>query len=172
MNAGSDEVSTFRVRPHGLTLLDVVDSGGDFPVSGSMSSTWVATATSPASRWTRAASLCQRATSWIAGAPGSRNVFTANTGSDAVSELQVDARGALTLLDGGVSASFPAGTAPIDLTMTRDGRFLYTLHAGAGTIAAFQVSRDGSLLPRGEAGGLAPGGGTQGIAVRRGGLPE
>ncbi|WP_437791109.1 hypothetical protein [Sorangium sp. So ce693] len=108
----------------------------------------------------------QRATCWIAGAPGSRYVFTANTGSNTLSGLQVDARGALTLLDEGVSASFPTGTAPIDLTMTRDGRFLYTLNAGARTIAAFQVSRDGGLVPRGEAGGLTPGGGAQGIAVR------
>jgi 6-phosphogluconolactonase (cycloisomerase 2 family) len=108
----------------------------------------------------------QRATCWIAGAPGSRYVFTANTGSNTLSGLQVDARGALTLLDDGVSASFPTGTAPIDLTMTRDGRFLYTLNAGTGSIAAFQVSRDGGLIPRGEAGGLTPGGGAQGIAVR------
>lgn len=108
----------------------------------------------------------QRATCWITGAPQSRYVFTANTGSDTISALQVDARGALTLLDDGVSASFPAGAAPIDLTMTRDGRFLYTLNAGTGTVAAFQVSRDGDLIPRGEAGGLTPGAGAQGIAVR------
>ncbi|WP_438006216.1 beta-propeller fold lactonase family protein [Sorangium sp. So ce321] len=108
----------------------------------------------------------KRATCWIAGAPGSRYVFTANTGSDTLSGLQVDARGALTLLDDGVAASFPAGTPPIDLMMTRDGQFLYTLKAGTGRMAAFQVSRDGSLLPRGEAGRLAPGGSAQGIAVR------
>ncbi|KYG05870.1 3-carboxymuconate cyclase [Sorangium cellulosum] len=293
VNAGSNEVSMFRVGPHGLTLLDVVDSGGDFPVSvashggllyvlnvggdgniagfevdpcgelvpmkasvrdlglggtippslgatpgqigfspggevlvvagkgsnqihvfpvigrGLPSDAPVTTISRglvpfdfafdrrghlivaevggdgvPATGDTSAVSsygiradgslavisdtvdTFQRATCWIAGAPGSRYVFTANTGSDTVSGLQVDARGALTLLDGGVSASFPAGTAPIDLTMTRDGRFLYTLNAGAGTIAAFQVSRDGSLLPRGEAGRLVPGGGAQGIAVR------
>ncbi|MGK3987495.1 3-carboxymuconate cyclase [Sorangium sp. So ce136] len=108
----------------------------------------------------------QRATCWITGAPDSRYVFTANTGSNTLSGLQVDARGGLTLLDDGVSASFSAGTAPIDLSMTRDGRFLYALNAGAGTVAAFQVSRDGSLIPRGEAGGLTPGGGAQGIAAR------
>ncbi|WP_441292778.1 hypothetical protein ACSRUE_22440 [Sorangium sp. KYC3313] len=34
VNAGSSEVSMFRVGPHGLTLLDVVDSGGDFPIPG------------------------------------------------------------------------------------------------------------------------------------------
>lgn len=33
VNAASDEVSVFRVRPKGLTLTDVVDSGGAFPVS-------------------------------------------------------------------------------------------------------------------------------------------
>jgi 6-phosphogluconolactonase len=108
----------------------------------------------------------QRATCWITGAPGSRYVYTANTGSNTVSALQVDAHGGLTLVSGGVSASFPAGTAPIDLAMTRDGSFLYTLNAGAGTIGAFAVNHDGSLTSRGEAGGLTAGSGLQGIAVR------
>ncbi len=33
VNAGSDEISVFRVRRDGLTLVDLVDSGGPFPVS-------------------------------------------------------------------------------------------------------------------------------------------
>ena len=33
VNAGSDELSVFRVGPHGLTLTDRVASGGDMPIS-------------------------------------------------------------------------------------------------------------------------------------------
>jgi len=33
VNAGSNEISVFRVRPRGLDLVDKVDSGGVFPVS-------------------------------------------------------------------------------------------------------------------------------------------
>ena len=33
VNAGSDEVSVFKVTSHGLTLTDKVSSGGDYPVS-------------------------------------------------------------------------------------------------------------------------------------------
>ena len=33
MNAGSDEVSLFRLRRHGLALSDIVPSGGDQPIS-------------------------------------------------------------------------------------------------------------------------------------------
>ncbi len=33
VNAGSNEISVFRVLPHGLDLVDKVDSGGVFPVS-------------------------------------------------------------------------------------------------------------------------------------------
>ncbi len=33
VNAGSNEISVFRIRPDGLKLTDVVDSGGEFPVS-------------------------------------------------------------------------------------------------------------------------------------------
>jgi 6-phosphogluconolactonase len=33
VNAGSDEISVFRIRRQGLTLVDKVSSGGDYPVS-------------------------------------------------------------------------------------------------------------------------------------------
>lgn len=33
VNAGSDEISSFRVDHNGLTLIDIVNSGGDFPAS-------------------------------------------------------------------------------------------------------------------------------------------
>jgi 6-phosphogluconolactonase len=33
VNAGSDSISTFRVRPHGLRLTDLNSSGGDQPIS-------------------------------------------------------------------------------------------------------------------------------------------
>lgn len=33
VNAGSDEISSFRVDHNGLTLIDVIPSGGDFPAS-------------------------------------------------------------------------------------------------------------------------------------------
>jgi 6-phosphogluconolactonase len=33
VNAGSDQISVFKVFPEGLSLVDVVGSGGDFPVS-------------------------------------------------------------------------------------------------------------------------------------------
>jgi 6-phosphogluconolactonase len=33
VNAGSDSISTFRVRPHGLKLTDLASSGGDQPIS-------------------------------------------------------------------------------------------------------------------------------------------
>ena len=37
VNAGSNEISVFRVRPHGLNLVDKIDSGGVFPVSLTLS---------------------------------------------------------------------------------------------------------------------------------------
>src|SRR5713226_2181895 len=33
VNAGSNEISSFHVRPHGLSLIDTVDSGGLQPIS-------------------------------------------------------------------------------------------------------------------------------------------
>jgi 6-phosphogluconolactonase (cycloisomerase 2 family) len=44
-----------------------------------------------------------------------------------------------------VSKSLPAVTAPTDLAVTPDGRFLYILDTGAGHIFAFRIKNDGTL---------------------------
>jgi hypothetical protein len=39
------------------------------------------------------------------------------------------------------------GSHPVDLAQSRDGRFLYCLANGNGTLNAFQVRANGSLEP-------------------------
>lgn len=108
----------------------------------------------------------QRATCWIASAPGSKYVYTANTGGNTLSGFEVSSHGELSLLDGGVSMAFPTGTAPTDIVMSHDGRFVFTLNAGAGSVSAFAVEPDGSLEERGSLGGLGARSGLAGIAAR------
>jgi 6-phosphogluconolactonase (cycloisomerase 2 family) len=39
------------------------------------------------------------------------------------------------------------GSHPVDMTQSGDGRFLYSLNNGNGTISGFRVQDDGSLEP-------------------------
>ena len=41
MNAGSDEISVFAVNVNGLELVDIVNSGGDLPVSVTIYKDWL-----------------------------------------------------------------------------------------------------------------------------------
>jgi len=72
----------------------------------------------------------------------------------------------VTLLDpSGLTYAFARNAAPLDVGISRDGRFLYTLNAGTGTVAAFKVELDGHLTSLGEVDGL-PVDGAAGLAVR------
>ena len=101
------------------------------------------------------------ATCWIAGTWWG-GVFTSNTGSDNISIYKAKAgTGKVQLKD----ADAASGDKPIDMATTRDGRFLYVLNAGNGTVGAFRISPFGGIKNIGEVGGLPPVFG-QGIAVR------
>ena len=103
----------------------------------------------------------QAATCWIAGNKRG-DVFTANTGSQTLSAYDVKVRkGELTLLN----ATAGVADRPIDLSITANGRFLYALDPGNGTVHIFRVKRDGSLNDLGAVdGGLSIF--AQGIAAR------
>jgi 6-phosphogluconolactonase (cycloisomerase 2 family) len=54
--------------------------------------------------------------------------------------------GSLELLDAdGGTGEIGAGSHPIDMAQSRNGRFLYSLANGNGTLHAFKVGHDGSL---------------------------
>ena len=101
------------------------------------------------------------ATCWIAGTWFGA-VFTSNTGSDNLSSYQVHPGNGELRLTQAVSAS---GNKPIDMATTVDGRYLYVLNAGDGSVGAFRAHRDGSLEDLGTVPGL-PKLFSQGIAVR------
>jgi 6-phosphogluconolactonase (cycloisomerase 2 family) len=250
VNAGSDEISVFKVLPEGLSLVDVVGSGGDFPVSvtiyhdlvyvlnastpnitaftlsfageltpvanstrslgsgafaqvgfdpqgnnlvvtdkgereilvfslesdGTPSAAPVTTASSGVAPFgfifdrrghllvseagSGAASSYrilpddtlevisasvpngEAATCWIAGNKRG-DIFTSNTASGSVSAYKLLAgNGRLLLRDPTASV---APSSPIDIAITADGRFLYALDPGAGSVHMFRIDRDGGL---------------------------
>jgi len=101
----------------------------------------------------------QKAACWIAGNERG-DVFTANPGTSSISAYK--ARHGVVALLNGVAGT---GNTPLDLSITRDGHFLYALDPTYGTIDMFKIEPDGSLTSLGTvAGGFSIF--AQGIAAR------
>lgn len=84
---------------------------------------------------------------WLVASNSGRFLFTTNTPDDSLSAYEVGFEGRLTLVDeDGRSGEPGSGTRPLDMDLSDDGRFLYTLNIGDGTISTFRVGADGSLI--------------------------
>lgn len=101
---------------------------------------------------------------WFSHTPDGRFAYATNTGSadhpSSISIYSVAASGALTFVN---AAAVPRAAAPgsdtsggVDSMITPDGRYLYQLYSGLGTVGAFRIGSDGGLTPvaNGDAGGL------------------
>jgi 6-phosphogluconolactonase (cycloisomerase 2 family) len=90
----------------------------------------------------------QAAPCWLIASHDGRFVYTANAGSGSISGYAVGHNGSLQLLEAdGRTGVTGAGSHPVDMVETHDGRFLYCLANGNGTMNAFRVKPNGSLQP-------------------------
>lgn len=90
----------------------------------------------------------QTAACWVAVTVDGRFAYTANTPNDTVSGFRLSENGKPDLLDpSGVAASFAAGSKPVDLVLSDDNQYLYSLNSGAGSIGLFHIETDGALVP-------------------------
>jgi len=90
-----------------------------------------------------------------------RFAYAANFGTNNISSYTVGDDGSLTLLaeeaaHTDTNGASDLGAFPIDLGVSKDGRFLYLVQPGAGKIGAWKINNDGSLTDIGEFGGLEP----------------
>jgi 6-phosphogluconolactonase (cycloisomerase 2 family) len=100
----------------------------------------------------------QTAACWIVLSRKGRFAYASNTPSANITGYFVGRNGALALLNGQpVAATLPAGSAPTDMAISTNDRFLYTLNSGNGTIGAFQIQNDGTLTSLGMTGRLPVG---------------
>ena len=94
-----------------------------------------------------------------------RFAYTTNAGSGTISGYSVGHDGSIQLLDAdGVTGVTGQGSAPIDMALSQNGRYLYTLNSGTQTIGLFRVRMDGSLKDIGQVQGLPSG--ANGLAAR------
>lgn len=105
----------------------------------------------------------QQATCWVVATRDGRYAYTANAATATISSYSISQGGVLSLLDptAGIMAS---GSAPTDLALSSDSRFLYVREGGDNSVSGFRVESDGILDPIGSADGIPSG--AQGIAAR------
>lgn len=96
----------------------------------------------------------QTAACWLVVTNNGRYAYTTNTGSASVSGYKVDNGGGLELLNADGVAGM-TGAGPLDMDLSRNSSFLYTINVGDNSISIFHVSAtDGSLSHIGEVTGL------------------
>jgi 6-phosphogluconolactonase (cycloisomerase 2 family) len=108
----------------------------------------------------------QAAPCWLIVDPRGRFAYTANAGGSSISGFAIGNDGTLTLLTpGGRTGDLGTGAQPLDIDFGGDGRFLYVLKNGTGTIGAFAVNGDGTLTPLADTQGLVAKSGFMGLVA-------
>jgi 6-phosphogluconolactonase (cycloisomerase 2 family) len=126
--------------------------------NGSAASSYTAAPDGSLTLVTASAPTHQSSACWAVVTNDGRYGYVSNTRSGSISGYRIADDGSVSLLDAdGITAAVGAGTAPIDMALSADSRYLYVLNAGSHTIASYQVEQNGRLTPIGSAGGLPPG---------------
>jgi 6-phosphogluconolactonase (cycloisomerase 2 family) len=98
----------------------------------------------------------ETAACWVTLSKDEKHAYISNTGSDTLSIVNISrSDGSLTLAN---AAGATTGSKPGDSALTVDGRFLYVLNAGDGSISGYSTNADGSLTGISTATGLPLGG--------------
>jgi 6-phosphogluconolactonase len=102
---------------------------------------------------------------WNVVAPNGRWVYVSNAGSSTISGFSIGGTGALTPTDTTVLGTNPAGSVNLDIAITADSKFLYSLNSGNGTIGIFGIQEDGTLINLAERQAILAAAGFNGIAA-------
>lgn len=97
----------------------------------------------------------QTAACWVVVTPNGKFAYTGNPTSDSLTGYTVAENGQISLLNSdGKTGSTAAGSAPEDMVVSRDGKFLYALDVKVGKISGFSIGSNGQLTSIGDFGGL------------------
>jgi 6-phosphogluconolactonase len=91
---------------------------------------------------------------WAAISPDNRYVYVTNFGDGTISSYTIAADGRLELLQPVAGATIEGQKGIRDEAISRDGRYLYALHADVQQLFGWQVDQDGTLTPVGAFGDL------------------
>lgn len=109
----------------------------------------------------------QKTTCWVATSKDEHFAYATNTLSGTIAIYHIDSGGVLKFIKN--IASTPGGMPtgmPIDVDVSKDGRYFYTLNGNQGTISVFYIKDDGNLAGlQVAAWARSPYFGSQGLAV-------
>ncbi len=91
----------------------------------------------------------QKAACWVGVTHDGLSAYATDTGSGAITGYRVAVDGTLALLDadGHTADTGGAKSAPIDLALSGNERYLYSLESTAHTLGVFRIMPDGHLAP-------------------------
>ena len=107
----------------------------------------------------------QTAACWVVITNNGKLAFVSNTASGTISSYRINAENGSLILLNSVAANTGMGSAPIDMTLSVNSRFLFVLLGGTQSVASFRIGGgNGSLTRVDTASGLPFG--AQGIAAK------
>jgi 6-phosphogluconolactonase len=135
----------FAFDPNGY-LIAAEAAGG--AAGASVLSSYDVTRAGAVTRVSPSVATTQSAACWVLLARDGSLAYTTNAASGTISAFDVGVDGRLTLRHA-VAASTGAGSSPLDMALSRDGRFLYVVAPGnattPGTVRAYAIRDDGTL---------------------------
>ena len=156
--SAGNEPFAIAFSPEGYMLVAEV---GNEMADGSSVSSYSISSTGVLTPITTALPTHQGAACWIVSAGGF--AYIANTATSTITGVIVSKTGQLALRDAsGITAA--SGMTPIDLAVSPDRGYLYSLAAGGHTINIYSIRSDGSLDAQPPLSGLTAG--TSGLAAR------
>jgi 6-phosphogluconolactonase len=106
----------------------------------------------------------QTAACWVVIPNNGKFAFVSNTGSGTISSYRIGSEVEWLALVDSVAGDTGMGSAPIDMTMSNNSRYLFVHAAGSQSVVSFRVKKNGTLTMVDTAGGLPLG--AQGIAAK------
>ncbi|WP_313899684.1 beta-propeller fold lactonase family protein [Tunturiibacter gelidoferens] len=82
-----------------------------------------------------------------------------------MSGFNIGKDGKLTPIGSTVVGSIPSGSHNVDIAVSVNGKYLYTINSQSGNVSTFAINEDGSLTNLGQAGNLPKSVGFNGIAA-------
>ena len=83
---------------------------------------------------------------WNAATPNGLWVYVSNAASSTISGFHIATDGSLTPIGATVLGVNPTGAGNLDIAVTADSQFLYSLNSGNGTIGVFAIEQAGGAL--------------------------
>jgi 6-phosphogluconolactonase len=83
---------------------------------------------------------------WNAATPNGRWVYVSNAASSTISGFHIGTDGSLTPIGATVLGINPTGSGNLDIAVTADSQFLYSLNSGSGAIGVFEIQQEGGAL--------------------------